>query len=128
MITINRAEIMGNLGKTPEIHMDKEGRKYVTFSVATKEYHKGKRQDEPQWHQVVCFNKSLCDLMEKYAPKGRQIYVEGRLHNSNYQKAGEESRRYSTEIIASKIVLLGDKVESAQEAEDDSNSAQEHQE
>lgn len=42
---INRAEIMGNLGKAPEIHMDKEGRKYVTFSVATKDYYKGKRQE-----------------------------------------------------------------------------------
>ncbi|HMS44218.1 MAG TPA: single-stranded DNA-binding protein [Alphaproteobacteria bacterium] len=128
---MNRAQIMGRLGKDPESHADKEGRKFVTFSVATTDYFKdknGERQEDTQWHQVTCFSKNLCHLMEKYAPKGRQIFVEGKLRTSTYQKTGEKSPRYSTEIIASKIELLGDKVESAHELEEGMESTQEPQE
>lgn len=111
---LNKAQVMGHTGKDAKILNDKNGNPFaVTFSIATTEYFKdketGETKDHTEWHNIICYNKKIFSMLEKYALKGRLIYVEGKLHTSQYDKDGESSKRYSTQIIAERIRLVDKK-------------------
>ena len=105
---INKAVIVGTLGKDPEIRYSARGNAVVNLSVATNESWKDRDTGEPQqrteWHRIVIFGK-LGEIASQYLKKGSQAYFEGRLKTSKWQ---DESggNRYTTEIIASEMQML----------------------
>ena len=105
---VNKAILIGNVGKDPEIRYTQGGTAVATFSLATSDRRKGtdgQWTDHTEWHSVVCFDK-LAALMERFGKKGKPLYVEGRIQTREYtDKDGQ--KRWSTEIIAAEIRLLG---------------------
>ena len=110
MASINKVIIVGSLGRDPETRFNPSGDSVTRISVATS--WKGKNEEQTEWHRVVMFGK-LADIADKYLRKGSQVYIEGRLQTSKYTgKDGIE--RYSTDIIASQMQMLGGKSDSGQ--------------
>lgn len=103
----NRVQLIGNLGKDPEIKKFESNRTMAKFPLATTETYKngeGKKVDETQWHNIVAWG-NLAVIAEKYLEKGREIAIEGKLvHRSYDDKDG--NTKYITEIIANEILLL----------------------
>jgi single-strand DNA-binding protein len=103
----NKVQLIGNLGKDPEIKELDGGRKVAKFSLATTESYKndaGEKISETSWHNIVAWN-GLASIAEKYLNKGREVAVEGRITYRNYEdKDGQ--KKYFTEIILSQIHLL----------------------
>jgi len=106
MSGVNKVIIIGNLGRDPEVNGPA-----TKLSVATTRKYKtkdGEQREETEWHRVVCFGKTG-ENAAKYLSKGRQVYVEGRIKTSSYEKDGE--KRHSTEIVADTVQFLGGKGE-----------------
>lgn len=100
--SVNKAIIIGNVGKDPEVRSTQGGKKMVTLSVATSETWKdrnsGERQERTEWHRVVLFNERLADVAERYLRKGAKVYVEGQLQTRKWtDQSGAE--KYTTEIV-----------------------------
>lgn len=99
--SVNRVELIGHMGKDPEAKTASNGRLYVTFSVATTERWKdkqGQKQEDTQWHSVVCWNEGLCKIIADYAHKGDAVHVVGSLKTRKYiDKQGAE--RYATDVV-----------------------------
>lgn len=116
-MSLNRATLIGRVGKDPEIKTTQSGSKVASFSVATSESwtskRTGEREEKTQWHNIVVWDERLIDnVLAKYVHKGDEIFVEGQIETRKWQdKEGHE--RYSTEIIMkgfnSKLVLLSGK-------------------
>ncbi len=109
MASINKVIIVGNLGRDPESRYSPSGEQVTRVSVATTDSRKdrqtGERIENTEWHRVVFFGK-LAEIAGQYLKKGSQVYVEGRLRTSKYTgKDGIE--RYSTDIIAEQMQMLG---------------------
>jgi single-strand DNA-binding protein len=116
--SVNKAIILGNLGRDPEIRTTSNGAKVVTFSVATNRRWKGKSgemQDETQWHRIVAWDR-LAEIVEQYLKKGDRIYVEGRLQYREWEDQNGQ-KRYTTEIVARELVMLGGRGEGAFETQ-----------
>ena len=99
--SLNKASLIGHVGKDPEIRSTQDGRKIVNFSMATSESWKdkatGERKERTEWHKVVIFNEGLAGVAERYLRKGMRVYVEGAIRTRKWtDQAGVE--RYSTEI------------------------------
>lgn len=122
MAGINKAIIVGRLGRDPEIRYSQQGTAVVNFSVATSEewYDKasGEKKDRTQWHRIVVFGK-LGENCEKFLSKGRQVYIEGRIQTSDYEKDGQ--KHYVTDIVANTVQFLGEKGSSGGGASPSSN-------
>ena len=103
----NKVQLIGNLGKAPEVKTIGEGKKVAHLNLATNENYKnakGEKVTETQWHNVVAWGK-LAEIAEKYLVKGSEIAIEGKLLNRNYtDKQG--IKRYVTEIQASELLIL----------------------
>jgi len=109
MVSVNKVIIVGSLGRDPETRFNPSGDSVTRISVATS--WKGKNEEQTEWHRVVMFGK-LAEIADKYLRKGSQVYIEGRLQTSKYTgKDGVE--RYSTDIIASQMQMLGGKGETS---------------
>ena len=118
MSGVNKAIILGRLGKDPEVREAGSG-KVANFSVATSEKWKDKDgvyQERTEWHNIVAWNK-LADLAEKYLVKGKEIYIEGKIKTDSYEKDGE--KRYSTKIHALGITFVGSKGDSSSEKKEE---------
>jgi len=100
---LNRATLIGNLGRDPEVRHTQTGGRVVTLSIATAESWKddrGERQERTEWHRIVVFNEGLGKIVEKYLTKGAKVFVEGQLRTRKWQdQSGAD--RYSTEIVLS---------------------------
>lgn len=112
-MSVNKAVLIGHLGRDPEIHPGKEGRKIATFSIATskrwRDKASGERHEHTEWHRIVVFNEALAKVVEQYLKKGAKVYVEGEICTRKWtDKANVE--RYATEIVLSgfhsQIVML----------------------
>ena len=106
---INKVILVGNLGKDPEIRYSASGAAIANITIATsdnwKDKQTGEKQERTEWHRVVFFNR-LAEVVGEYLKKGSQVYVEGRLQTRKWQdKEGQD--RYTTEIIASEMQMLG---------------------
>ena len=115
MSSLNKVLLIGNLGKDPEIRYTPDGTQVATFSLATGETwtdKSGNRQEHTEWHTIVAWNK-LAELSKRYLSKGRQVYVEGRLRTREWNDK-EGNKRRTTEVIASQMVLLGSRPQSAE--------------
>ena len=99
---LNKVQLLGNIGRDPEIRHTQDGSKVATLSLATSEFWRDKttneRRDRTEWHRVVVFNDRLCEVIEKYLHKGSKIYVEGQLQTRKWtDQSGIE--KYTTEIV-----------------------------
>lgn len=125
--SINKAILIGNLGKDPEIRSTQDGRRIANLTVATSESWKdkssGERKERTEWHRVSIFSDGLVGVVESYLKKGSKVYLEGQIQTRKWtDKDGAE--KYSTEIMLqgfdAKLVLLdarkGDADDSAYEA------------
>ena len=101
---LNSAQIIGRLGADVVISNLASGGRVANMSVATDESYLdrnagGARVDRTEWHRVVTFQAGLVDMLQKHAKKGRLVYIAGKLQTRKWRKEGEDSDRYSTEII-----------------------------
>lgn len=97
---LNRAQLIGNLGRDPELRFTRDGKQVVTLSIATSESwrdERGNRVERTEWHRVVIWNESLGKLAERYLAKGAKVFVEGKIVTSKWTDAAG-SERSGTEI------------------------------
>lgn len=104
----NQIQLIGNLGKDPEVkHLD-NGKVVANISLATHEYYtnaQGEKKEDTQWHQIVMWGNNAV-VAEKYLHKGSEVAIQGKLVHRNYEtKEGE--KRYVTEVVANELVLVG---------------------
>src|SRR3989441_11585144 len=107
-MSVNKALLIGNLGKDPEVRFTGSGRAVARFPVATSEVWndtEGQRQERTEWHNVVVWGKQA-ETCGQYLAKGRQVYVEGSIRTRQYDDK-EGNRRYMTEVIAQRVQFLG---------------------
>ena len=106
---LNKVMLIGNLGSDPEIRYTAAGAPVANISLATAESWRdkdnGELREKTEWHRVVFFGK-VAETVEKYVSKGSQIYVEGKLQTRKWQDK-EGNDRYTTEIIAGEMRMLG---------------------
>lgn len=108
----NKVQLIGNVGNDPEMTILKSGKCVIRFSLATNENYKnakGEKVQSTDWHNMVAWNKTA-EIIEKYAGKGKEIAIEGKLTSRSYE-AKEGEKRYITEVIVSEVLLLGAKNE-----------------
>lgn len=108
MASVNKAIIVGNLGRDPEMRYTQSNTPVATFSVATTDQwtdKNGERQERTEWHRVVAWAR-LAEICGQYLQKGKQVYIEGRLQTREWEdKDGQ--KRYTTEIVAREMQMLG---------------------
>lgn len=105
---VNKVILVGRLGGDPEVRYTTSGTAMMQFNVATNEPFKtdeGKWEERAEWHRVVAFDR-LAESLSQYLSKGREVYVEGKLRTSQWEDQ-QGNKRYTTEIIAREIQLLG---------------------
>lgn len=114
MSSLNRVQIIGRLGKDPDIRSFNNGGRVANLSIATSEQWKdkqtGEKRERTEWHRVVCFNDGLTGVIERFLKKGDQVYVSGQNETRKFQdQSGQD--RYITEVVMrpfnSELVLLG---------------------
>jgi single-strand DNA-binding protein len=106
----NSVQLIGRLGKDPEVKSFDNGKMLATFSIATSDYYrnqKGERVEDTQWHQIVAWGKTA-EIAGKYLKKGAEVAIEGKLIHRTYDSPQGE-RRYITEINVNELVMLGAK-------------------
>jgi single-strand DNA-binding protein len=101
MAGVNKAIILGRLGRDPEVRNFQNGGKVVNLRVATSERYKdreGNQQERTEWHAVAIFNERLGEVAEKYLRKGSEVYLEGQIETRKWtDQSGAE--KYTTEIV-----------------------------
>jgi len=126
MASVNKVIIVGNLGKDPEVRYAPSGSAICNVTIATsrqwKDKTSGEKQEETEWHRVVFYDR-LAEIAGEYLKKGRPVYVEGRLKTRKWtDKEGVE--KYTTEIVAAEMQLLGGREGGAGAGGDDSGGGQ----
>ena len=125
MAGINKAILIGNLGKDPEVRYLEGGAAVARFSLATSESYKdktGKKIDQTEWHNIVLW-RGLAEVAEKYLKKGMQIYVEGKIRNRSWEDK-EGHKKYTTEIVGDTFTILGRKEENQNREQGTGNNEQ----
>lgn len=113
-MSINKVILVGNAGKDPEIRHLENGTAVCTLPLATSETYtnkSGEKVTNTEWHNVVLW-RSLAEIAEKYVRKGSMLYVEGRIRTRSYDDK-DGVKRYTTEIMADTMKMLGRKPEDA---------------
>ena len=118
MSSVNKAIVVGNLGRDPEVRATQGGSKVANFSVATserwKDKHTGEQKEQTEWHRIVVWDR-LAEICEQYLKKGSKVYLEGKLQTRKWQDNNSGQDRYTTEIVLSgfgaKLVMLDGKGE-----------------
>ena len=122
--SVNRATLLGNVGKDPEIRTMQNGSKVASFSLATSESWKekstGERKSKSQWHNIVIFNEGLIKLTESYIKKGSKLYIEGQIETRKWTDQATGQDKYTTEIVLKQfrgeITMLDSRDEQSQGA------------
>lgn len=107
MASVNKAIIVGNLGRDPEVRYTPSGTAVTKFSVATTDRRKdkdGNFQEYTEWHRVTTFGRTA-EVCGEYLAKGRSVYVEGEIRTSSWEDK-EGNKRYTTEIIGRTVQFL----------------------
>lgn len=140
-MSINKAILVGNVGKDPDVRYIDNGIPVARFTLATSERgytmsNGTKVPERSEWHNIVAW-RSLAELAEKYIRKGSQLYIEGKITYRSWEDKNGGGTRYTTEIVADTIQLLGRKPQedngkpsatttSSQESDPSTNSRQEN--
>ena len=107
-MSVNKAILVGNLGRDPEVRFTGSGKAVANFSIATSEVFsdaQGQRQERTEWHNIVVWGKQA-ETCGQYLQKGRQVYIEGSIRTRQYDDK-EGNKRYITEIVAQRVQFLG---------------------
>ena len=120
---VNKVILVGNLGRDPEVRYSPSGAAIANVTIATSEGWKdkqtGEMQERTEWHRVVFFSR-LAEIAGEYLRKGSQIYIEGRLQTRKWQdKEGQD--RYTTEVVANELQMLGSRGGGSGQMQDSSN-------
>ena len=108
---LNKAILIGNLGRDPEVRYTPSGLAVANFSIATSETwtnKEGEKETRTEWHRIVAFGK-LGEICGEYLAKGKQIYIEGRIQTRDWEDK-DGVKRYTTEIVASQMIMLGSNI------------------
>jgi single-strand DNA-binding protein len=107
---INKVILVGNLGQDPETRAMPSGKAVTNIRIATsdswRDKQTGEQKEQTEWHTVVFFDR-LAEIAAEYLKKGSQVYVEGRLRTRKWQDKTTGADRYSTEIVANEMQMLG---------------------
>ena len=118
---LNKVILIGRLGADPELRHTQSNQPLAKMRIATTEVYQdrsGQKQESTEWHSVVSWGRSA-EVVAKYLSKGRQVYVEGRLQTRKWQdKEGRD--RWTTEIVAQKVLFLGGRGDSVDTPADES--------
>jgi len=118
MAGVNKAILVGNLGKDPEVKYLDNGVAVANFSLATTESYKnkqGERVNQTEWHNIVLW-RGLAEVAEKYLKKGSNVYIEGRIKTRKWEDK-EGVTKYTTEILGDNMTMLGGKPMSESKSE-----------
>ena len=103
----NRVQLIGNLGKAPEVKSFDNGKKVARFTMATSDTYKkegGEKVTETQWHNIVAWN-GTATIVEKYLKKGHEVAIEGKLTSRSWDDK-DGNKHYITEVVANEVLLL----------------------
>ena len=110
MASLNRVELIGNLGRDPEIRFTTSGTAVASLALATSEKVKnksGELEERTEWHNIILYGR-LAEVAGEYLTKGKSVYLEGKLKTRKWQdKTGKD--RYTTEVVGEKMLMLGGK-------------------
>lgn len=110
MASVNKVILVGNLGRDPEVRYSPDGAAMCNVSIATtsswKDKNTGERREETEWHRVSFFGR-LAEVVGQYLKKGSAVYVEGRIKTRKWQDKETGQDRFSTDIIADQMQMLG---------------------
>ena len=99
--SLNKVQLIGNLGADPDVRSMQSGDKVCNLSIATSESWKdrntGERREKTEWHRVVIFNPGLVTVCENYLRKGSKVYIEGQLETRSWEQDGQ--KKYTTEVV-----------------------------
>lgn len=116
--SVNKAIIIGRLGKDPEIQYLPSGVAVANMTIATDEGYKdkntGQQVEKTEWHRVAAFGK-LAEIIQQYVQKGAKVYIEGKLQTDEYEKDGV--KRYSTKIVAHDMTMLDSRQQGQQQGQ-----------
>lgn len=125
---LNKVMIIGHLGRDPEMRYTPSGRPVTTFSVATSRSWSttdGERHTETEWFNVVAWG-NLAEICKQHLNKGQQVYIEGRLQTRRWDDS-EGVKHTSVEIVASEMMMLGDRRDSNHSTTSDAAEAAEEE-
>jgi len=114
MASVNKAILIGNLGKDPEIRYTPSGQAVASFSIATTRKWRdkdGQPQEQTDWHNIVVWGR-MAETAKEYLAKGRPVYIEGRIQNRSYDDK-EGNKRYISEVVATTMQFLGGRSDQA---------------
>lgn len=106
---VNKAIIVGNLGRDPELRSTPSGQTLAKFSVATTRKWRdrdGNLQEQTEWHNIVCWGRQA-EVAGQYLTRGKQVYVEGRLQTDSWEDKETGKKMYRTEIVCDNFQMLG---------------------
>ena len=111
--SINKVILVGNVGQDPQVRTMQNGRKVVSFSLATsdrwRDRQTGEQKEQTEWHRIVVFNSNLADVAERMLQKGTKLYIEGSLRTRKWQNQ-QGADVYTTEVVlnqfAGQMVIL----------------------
>lgn len=107
--SVNKAILVGNVGKDPDFKMLPSGSPVANFTLATSERFKdkttGEWQDRTEWHNLTAYQR-LAEIVRDYVKKGSKLYIEGRLQTRSWDDQATGQKRYRTDIIVGDMVLL----------------------
>ncbi|GAB4420732.1 MAG: hypothetical protein Kow002_09280 [Anaerolineales bacterium] len=121
---LNKVMIIGHLGRDPEMRYTPSGRPVTTFSVAVSRTWNtvdGERHSETEWFNIVAWG-NLAEICKQYLHKGQQVYIEGRLQTRRWEDK-EGQKRTSVEVVASEMMMLGDRRDRSQEQESETEES-----
>ena len=109
---VNKAILIGNLGRDPEMRYTQSGTAVANFTLATTDSWTGKdgnKEERTEWHNIVAWAR-LAEICSQYLTKGRQVYIEGRIQTRKWEDK-DGNTRYTTEIVAQNMQMLGSRGE-----------------
>ena len=120
---LNKVQIIGHLGKDPEMRYTPNGRPVTAFSVAVNRSWvagDGDKREETEWFNVVAWG-NLAEICKQYLTKGQQVYIEGRLQPRRWEDK-EGNKHSSVEVVANEMMMLGDRREANNHSHDTEGS------
>ena len=123
-MSVNKAILLGNLGRDPELRYTPSGKAVATFSLATTERwsgQDGQKNESTTWHNIVVWGKQA-EVMKEYLAKGRQVYIEGRIVNRSYDDK-DGNKKYISEIVVQNFSFVGSRGDNAGAPRDQSSTA-----
>lgn len=126
-MSVNKAILVGYVGNDPEVRYLDSGTPVANFSIATSENYTnraGEKVSQTEWHNVVLW-RSLAEVAEKYVKKGTQVYIEGRIRTRSWDDR-DGNKRYTTEIVADNMQLMGKRSDGGGEAPTTQNTTPEN--